>query len=306
MQNETTRVWVTSSLNLAMRLVRRLARSDAATGSVVCCGITTAMRRSPLLTFRFHREEFRIGLSRSCLQVTFSIPQDWQSTKPHLDSALIQPVNIQIDVDFIEQRVRSSSFTLRDFGRAHRTGPVVMLVQAPGYRIVRSPSACLNMRIFSSVVRRLPFIRLTPLAKVLRLTLFMDQFSEAQPKGLQITEAAFRNKVLKQLLHLGPLDEEFQESQQLRNTEVQNIVCLLNIFGRLLFEPASRASELSDRETTRAKRLSYQSSLQYVASLLRKLVGHRTAVESPRELLEKSPSSEQWKTIEEDIRRRMN
>ena len=66
-------------------------------------------------------------------------------------------------------------------GRAHRTGPVVMLVQAPGYRIVRSPSACLNMRIFSSVVRRLPFIRLTPLAKVLRLTLFMDQFSEAQP-----------------------------------------------------------------------------------------------------------------------------
>jgi len=68
-----------------------------------------------------------------------------------------------------------------DLGRAHRTGPVVMLVQAPGYRIVRSPFACLNMRIFSSVVRRLPFIRLTPLAKVLRLTLFMDQFSEAQP-----------------------------------------------------------------------------------------------------------------------------
>jgi hypothetical protein len=66
-------------------------------------------------------------------------------------------------------------------GRAHRTGPVVMLVQAPGYRIVRSPSACLNMRIFSSVVRRLPFIRLTPLAKVLRLTPFMGQFYEAQP-----------------------------------------------------------------------------------------------------------------------------
>jgi hypothetical protein len=37
------------------------------------------------------------------------------------------------------------------------------------------------MRIFSSVVRRLPFIRLTPLAKVLRLTLFIDPFSEAQP-----------------------------------------------------------------------------------------------------------------------------
>ena len=31
------------------------------------------------------------------------------------------------------------------------------------------------------LVRRLPFIRLTPLAKVLRLTSFMDQFSEAQP-----------------------------------------------------------------------------------------------------------------------------
>jgi len=47
-------------------------------------------------------------------------------------------------------------------GRAHRTGPVVMLVRASGYRIVRSPSACLNMRIFSSVVRRFPFIRLPP------------------------------------------------------------------------------------------------------------------------------------------------
>jgi len=67
--------------------------------------------------------------------------------------------------------------------RAHRTGPVVMLVRAPGYRIVRSPSACLNMRIFSSVVRSLPFIRLTRLAKILRLTLFMDQFSEAQPNS---------------------------------------------------------------------------------------------------------------------------
>ena len=39
-----------------------------------------------------------------------------------------------------------------DTGRAHRTGPVVMLVLAPGYRIVRSPSVCLNMRIFSSGV----------------------------------------------------------------------------------------------------------------------------------------------------------
>jgi len=71
------------------------------------------MLRSPLLTFQFHGEEFRIGLSRSCSQVTFSIPQDWQSTKPHLDSALIQPVNIQIGLDFEEQQVRSSFFTLR-------------------------------------------------------------------------------------------------------------------------------------------------------------------------------------------------
>ena len=56
-----------------------------------------------------------------------------------------------------------------------------MLFSAQISRIVRYPSACPNMRIFSSVVRRLPFIRLTPLAKVLRLTLFIDPFSEAQP-----------------------------------------------------------------------------------------------------------------------------
>ena len=56
-----------------------------------------------------------------------------------------------------------------------------MLVRAPGRRIARSPSASLNIRIFSSVVRRLPFIRLTPLAKVRRRTPFMGQFYEAQP-----------------------------------------------------------------------------------------------------------------------------
>jgi len=45
MENETTKVWVTSSLNLAMRLVRILAKSKAKNDSAACCGITTAMLR---------------------------------------------------------------------------------------------------------------------------------------------------------------------------------------------------------------------------------------------------------------------
>ena len=46
----------------------------------------------------------------------------------------------------------------------------------------------------------------------------------------KLTEAAFRNKVLKPLVHLTPLGESFVESQKYRERELNNIVTILNVF----------------------------------------------------------------------------
>ncbi len=125
----------------------------------------------------------------------------------------------------------------------------------------------------------------------------------AQPKGIQITQSAFRNKVLRRLLREEPLKEVFSRSQALRNIEAENIVRLLNIFVAHAFEPAGK--ELTEHERTRAKRVTYQGSLQYVMGLLRRLMAHRLVTDEGREFMDKVPDAKSWATLEEDIERLM-
>jgi len=124
-------------------------------------------------------------------------------------------------------------------------------------------------------------------------------------RELSITEAAFRNKVLKRLLHIQPLEEKFEDSQGLRNRESETIVRLLNLLYNKAFE-GQNGPEFTEREKLRAKRLSYQSSLNFVSGMLRSVHGHRVAATEPREILEKAGGDDIWNKIDGDIDRLLN
>jgi hypothetical protein len=117
-----------------------------------------------------------------------------------------------------------------------------------------------------------------------------------------ISETTFKNKVLKPLMHLDPLSEKFDESTVLRSRERATIVRVLNILFSKCYEPAN-GSEMTPQEELRARRMSKQAALAYVAGLIRSLLGHRLVVDGPRELVEKEPSPEMWTTIDADIGR---
>lgn len=115
----------------------------------------------------------------------------------------------------------------------------------------------------------------------------------------KLTEAAFRNKVLKPLVHMSALSENFSDSQKSRERELNNVIKLLNI----LYSKAFGIAQPSAQDEIRIKRLIYQSAINFSAAMLRQLFGHRLASASPRQLLDKEPDAAQWVTIEEDITR---
>ncbi len=119
------------------------------------------------------------------------------------------------------------------------------------------------------------------------------------PQSAPLTEAVFRNKVLKPLVHTPPLSENFIESQKCREREHNNVVKVLNILYSKVFDIA----QPSPQDEIRAKRLTYQSAINFTATTLRHLLGHRLVSSAPRELLDKEPDTELWTIIENDIAR---
>lgn len=119
---------------------------------------------------------------------------------------------------------------------------------------------------------------------------------------MTITEASFKNKILKPLLHMAPLTDKFDVSKELRTRESNNIVALLNVFYEKCFTPSS-GSEMTPQEAMRRERISYQAALQFVAGLLRQLFGHILYSSKNREFLEKEPAAAQWKDIEKALGR---
>lgn len=119
-------------------------------------------------------------------------------------------------------------------------------------------------------------------------------------KGL--TEAAFKNKVLKRLLQTSPLTEPLSEGKVMRERERQHVLRALNALAVKGF--GADGSPLGKIEAERARRMGYQSALQYISYLLRRTF---TAVLNPNReefaLMEKEPSKEQWAAIEAAIDR---
>lgn len=128
----------------------------------------------------------------------------------------------------------------------------------------------------------------------------------AKPSGKKagdngIPEAAMKGKVLQQLLYLKPLSQKGEAMRQLRERELKNIVRLLNMFTAAAFETGPNPSPQAEM---RAKRLKFQASLQYVTMLMKKLVAHVMAEESPdRVFTEREPDTAQWEQIEKGVQR---
>jgi hypothetical protein len=110
-----------------------------------------------------------------------------------------------------------------------------------------------------------------------------------------------KGKVLQQLLYLKPLSQKGEAMRQLRERENKNIVRLLNIFTTAAFEIGTNPSSQAE---TRAERLKFQASLQYATMLMKKLVAHVMAEESPdRVFTEREPDTAQWEAIEKGVQR---
>lgn len=124
----------------------------------------------------------------------------------------------------------------------------------------------------------------------------------------KISETTFQNKALKELAYTKPLPAHpYRGSlmQAARLRERQTIVRSLNLLYEKVYGGLDEASSANEAE--RARRMSYQGSLLYVAKLIRKIIANRV-VPTAEDLtfIEKVPSEEQWAAVVQAVERLAN
>ena len=123
------------------------------------------------------------------------------------------------------------------------------------------------------------------------------------PAICELTETEIRAKVLEKLVHTEPLSDQGEKLTELRDREAANIIRLLNYFTDAAFEPQGEG-QMSDVEQLRAKRISYQTSLGYIATLIRDLWGNVAMKgNNSKFALADELTEEQWKRITDGIDR---
>jgi hypothetical protein len=121
----------------------------------------------------------------------------------------------------------------------------------------------------------------------------------------KISETTFQNKVLKELAYTKPLPSRPYRGpsmQAARVRERQTIVRCLNLLYEKVYSDLDGASAIN--ETERAKRMSYQGALLYVAKLIRKIVSNRVVPTAEEfTFVEKAPTEDQWAAIVQAVER---
>ncbi|MGN7247223.1 HNH endonuclease [Janibacter anophelis] len=107
----------------------------------------------------------------------------------------------------------------------------------------------------------------------LRIMNHIRQPGAPAPK-VSITEQQLKGKVLEKLLHKDALSLKGEDAQAARDREADNIVSCLNQLTDEAFEPTDEATELTEQELERARRMTYQASLAYVSGMIRSLWKH--------------------------------
>lgn len=91
---------------------------------------------------------------------------------------------------------------------------------------------------------------------------------------IAITEQTLKKKVIERLLAMEAQSAKGEEAQEIRDREQSNVIMILNLLNDEAFEPTDPAVDLTAQEAERARRMTYQSSLQYLSSLIRSLWAH--------------------------------
>jgi hypothetical protein len=119
-----------------------------------------------------------------------------------------------------------------------------------------------------------------------------------------ITETAFKQKVVANLRDMAPLKEQGESWEKARAREIENIQFALNTLADGAFLASDGTPNLTGADAIRRDRMKYQSSLAYVAILLRKLYRQVLSVDDEaRSFLEKEPTREQKVRIQAGIER---
>lgn len=137
----------------------------------------------------------------------------------------------------------------------------------------------------------------------LQIAKFVQLSGREKAEDALITENVFRSKLIQPLLHVKPLEMLASDSEIARARERENILRALNYVSELAFDPQSGADALSELEVERRRRMVYQSSLSYVATLIRQLFRQVLALDEEGALIEKTPSETDWDEIRVGIRR---
>lgn len=114
----------------------------------------------------------------------------------------------------------------------------------------------------------------------------------------KISENAFKTKVLDVMLYQTPLKEAGEQMAELRENEKKNIVRILNIFAQLALE-----NDGSPQAEIRIKRIKYQTSLEYIAKLLRGAFMHLVAPDDQKAFLTATPNDEHWTRVSAGVKR---
>lgn len=126
---------------------------------------------------------------------------------------------------------------------------------------------------------------------------------EKKPHHL-ITETAFKQKLVSNLRHMAPLEEKGESWQRARARELENIRFALDTLADEAFYAQDGSVEVTGAAVTKRDRMKYQSSLAYIATLIRKLYRQILNVDDEsRAMLEKEPTDDQKAKIKEGIKR---
>jgi hypothetical protein len=115
----------------------------------------------------------------------------------------------------------------------------------------------------------------------LRLRQYVRSTGEKGPAdALVINEPTLKNKVLGRLINFEPSPLQGEEFAAYRATEAANVAFLLNALTNAVLLPRGEEPELTAAQVVAAKRMLYQSALQYVSDLLLKAFRHVTMQDS--------------------------
>ena len=135
----------------------------------------------------------------------------------------------------------------------------------------------------------------------LQLLNFVHRAGTPKDDDKLITEAAFKNKLLKKMVRVQPLEAVGEDLQRIRELELSNICRVVNLITQEVFEISKGGGKNTDKARERRRRFVYQSSLSFVADLARCWVAHVLVVDEDAAFIEKKITGNSLKTIKSGV-----